>query len=183
MNLTNKLLVYMLQSARFAKTANLTFSNGSFIFTPSDNDWKNLINANIIDTNGTLTQKGMKFQPLPDMEVMPSHIIQTIIERAVEEMANRVYKGYIPSDKMYDAIEVLSDSIEMVNEMKAEALEVIETSDDHYPMAGFEHTAEVVGELANTNVEQDLANAPAPANAPANAEVEEFKNSIDLRKK
>lgn len=148
MNLTNKLLVYLLQSHKFAKTANIQFNNGTFSFTPSDNDWKNLLNANVIDNNGSLTQKGMKFQPLPDMEVMPSHIIQTIIERAVEEMANRVYKGYIPSDKMYDSIEILSTSIDMVNEMKAETAEIIaaRSEEEHYAANSFEFTAEVVGD-------------------------------------
>lgn len=155
MNLTNKLLVYILQSHKFAKTANIQFNNGTFTFTPTDNDWKNLLNANVIDNNGSLTQKGMKFQPLPDMEVMPSHIIQTIIERAVEEMANRVYKGYIPSDKMYDSIDILSTSIDMVNEMKAETAAIIEahSEEEHYAENTFEFTAEVVGDLPNAEVE------------------------------
>lgn len=170
MNLTNKLLVYFLQSHKFAKTANIHFKNGAFTFTPSDNDWKNLLNAGIIDNNGSLTQKGMKFQPLPDMEVMPSHIIQTIIERAVEEMANRVYKGYIPSDKMYDSIEILSASIDMVNEMKTETAEIIaaRSEEEHYAANSFEYSVEVVGD----NPSDFSTEVPAPA------KTEEVKESV-----
>jgi hypothetical protein len=167
MNLTTKLLYYTLNANSNAKTANIKFENGTFTYTPSDIDWNNLINMGVIDRNGNFTKKGEKFQILPDWEKMPSFLVEKIVTAGMAVLADRVYKGHILQDSLYENVDLLSTTIEVLNEsLNNQAIAQAEFSEEiHAEPTPFEILAEipdiclediqtiVTGEFAESNGE------------------------------
>jgi HrpA-like RNA helicase len=67
----------------------IKYKDHSFIFSPSDRDWKELENRGLIDPKGQLTQKGKSFIKIPNPAHLPDSLLIRLAEKCLLEIKQR----------------------------------------------------------------------------------------------